>query len=168
MKAFILSVLFSAVLAGTIFADRVTLDTGNELEGIVHDEGDTVRLQYVSYQQNAYEIREIKIPRSRIKNIQRDTTYFERYKKLVRGLGGVSIAPPVVAGPHGDSLKEAIRQGNLQVQRNLQYEQEHMRTSKFYWGWHEGFHWDPNNGWHRWNHQGLYDPFDPNIKVRDR
>ena len=67
-----------------------------------------------------------------------------------------------------DSLAEAIRRQNKQLEKNLQQEKQNMRDSKFYWGWHEGYHWDPNNGWHRWNHQGLYDPNDPNVTVRSR
>ena len=110
------------------------------------------------------------IPRSRIKKIEHDPTYLKKYQKIISGLGGIAAVSPNGAGRSqgNDSLSEAVRQGNAQLQKNLSQEKEHMREAKFYWGWHEGYHWDPNNGWHRWNHQGLYDPFDPNITSKNR
>ena len=67
-----------------------------------------------------------------------------------------------------DSLSEAICRQNRQLDGNLRQEKQRMKEAKFYWGWHEGYHWDPNNGWHRWNHQGLYDPYDSSLTVKSR
>ena len=168
MKAILVSLILGTIFSAECLADRITLDTGNDFEGMVKEQGDNVRLEYISHQGKEYQLRVIEIPRSRIKKIEYDPSYFRRYQQVIRGLGGVSVASPSAGGKGSDSLSEAIRQGNMQLQKNLQQEKERMSHAKFYWGWHEGYHWDPNNGWHRWNHQGLYDPFDPNITARDR
>ena len=164
--------LFPRIFCERAFADRVTLDTGNALEGMAREENDHVALRYFSLGAGKYSMKTITIPRARIKAIDRDPSYFEKYRGLIKGLesptAGVSTAAvPAPAVRTDDSLTEAIHQGNAQVQENLEEQQRHMRDTKFYNGWHEGYHWDPINGWHRHNHEGLYDPKDSNIKARE-
>ncbi len=152
-------------------ADRVTLDTGNSVEGRVREKEDTVLLDYCTLLKGRWRIRTMVIPRTRITKIELEPDYIRRFEEIARGLGsyspvlwGTEISQPFSA--KGEGLSESVRKGGRQLQKGLDEQKEHMRKSKFYSGWHEGFHWDPNNGWHRWNHQGLYDPDDSNITVK--
>ena len=169
MRWIFLTVFFTLVFCRVAYADKVTLDTGSTLEGILREDRDKVILQYISTQGEVHRVKSMEIPRARIKKIQYDPGYFKKYGNMVSGLGGAGVPIFLQGRPaRADSLNEAIKQGNAQMQKNLQQEQEHMKHSKFYSGWHEGFHWDPNNGWHRWSHEGLYDPDDPNVTTKGR
>ncbi len=149
------------------FADRVILDTGNTMEGVVKEEGDVVALQYVASEGGSYALKTIQIPRNRIKEIVRDDAYFKKFADTIRGLGGVGIAPTPVQERAADSIGDVVREGNEQVQENLDYGKALMKKAKYHWGWHEGYHYDPNNGWHHENHQGLYDPQNTNLTIRE-
>jgi len=148
-------------------ADRVTLDSGDTVEGIVQDRGENIRLQYLSSQGKGYVLKSMTIPRSRVKNVVKDGSYIQKYQGVIQGIGGagISFSSKVQARP--DTLQKDIDRDKDSLQTTLDEGREHLRQTKFYSGWHEGFHWDPPNGWHRDNHQGLYDPGDPNITVRE-